>query len=112
MSSWQPSTSDPFRRSDAFRIAARSCRVTDDDGNYELTGSVTGSDGTGNVLKPLISNSGQMGVPPKLRRHGAGCVPFLSPWDGKLLNRTGDTYSFNVYRACKSMVDFRGELEP
>jgi len=83
--------------------------VTDDEGNYELTGSVTGADGRGHVLKPFISNSGQIGIPPELWRHGAGCVPFLHPWDGKILNKTGDAYTFNVYRACKPMVDFHGK---
>lgn len=84
-------------------------RVTDDEGNYELTGSVTGADGKGNMLKPFVSNSGQIGIPPELWRHGAGCVPFLHPWDGKILNRTGDTYTFNVDRACEPMVDFCGK---
>jgi len=83
--------------------------VTDDEGNYRLTGSVTGSDGTGNMLKPFISNSGQIGIPPELWRHGAGCVPFLQPWDGKILNKTGDAYTFNVDRACKPVVDFHGK---
>ena len=83
--------------------------VTDDEGNYALTGSVTGSDGTGNMLKPFVSNSGQIGIPPELWRHGAGCVPFLQPWDGKILNKTGDAYTFAVYRACKPIVDFHGK---
>jgi hypothetical protein len=83
--------------------------VTDDKGDYELTGSVTGADGKGNMLKPFVSNSGQIGVPSELWRHGAGCVPFLHPWDGKILNKKGDAYTFNVYRACRPMVDFQGK---
>ena len=83
--------------------------VIDDEGSYELTGSVTGADGKGNMLKPFVSNSGQIGIPPELWRHGAGCVPFLNPWDGKIVNKTGDTYSFDVYRACQPIVDFRGQ---
>ena len=83
--------------------------VTDDEGNYELTGSVTGADGKGNMLEPFTSNSGQIGIPPELWRHGSGCVPFLHPWDSKILNKTGDTYTFNVYRACKPTVDFSGK---
>ena len=82
--------------------------VTDDEGNYQLTGSVTGTDGMGNILKPFVSSSGQIGIPPELWRHGAGCVPFLHPWDGKILNKTGDAYSFDVYRACEPTVDFHG----
>jgi len=84
-------------------------RVTDDEGGYELTGSVSGADGAGNMVEPFISNSGQIGIPPELWRHGSGCVPFLHPWDGKIINKTGDAYTFNVYRACKSMVDFQGK---
>ncbi|MFV1968136.1 MAG: hypothetical protein ACC628_22150, partial [Pirellulaceae bacterium] len=84
-------------------------RVTDDDGNYELTGRVTGFDGKGHMLKPFVGNSGQIGIPPELWRHGAGCVPFLHPWNGKILNKTGDAYTFNVSRACKPMVDFYGK---
>lgn len=83
--------------------------VTDDEGNYKLTGSATGSDGTGNMLKPFMSNSGQIGIPPELWRHGAGCVPFLQPWDGKILNKTGDAYTFNVSHACRPIVDFYGK---
>lgn len=82
-------------------------RVTDDEGNYRLTGSVTGGDGAGNVLEPFVGNSGQIGIPPELWRHGSGCVPFLHPWDGKIINRTGDAYTFDVYRACMPTVDFQ-----
>ncbi len=71
-------------------------RVTDDEGNYALTGSVTGADGVGNMLKPFTSASGQIGIPPELWRHGPGCVPFLHPWNGKIVNRRGDTYTFKV----------------
>jgi len=84
-------------------------RVTDDEGDYELAGSVTGAYGRGNVLKPLVGNSGQISVPPELWRHGAGCVPFLNPWNGEILNKKGDTYTFDVYRASKPMVDFHGK---
>ena len=48
-------------------------------------------------------------MPPELWRHGAACVPFLHPWDGKIVNKTGDTYKFNVYRACTPTVAFDGE---
>jgi len=83
--------------------------VTDDEGNYKLTGSVTGTDGKGNVMKPFTSNSGQISIPPERWRHGSGCVPFLHPWNGKILNKTGDTYSFDVYRACQPTVGFDGK---
>jgi len=83
-------------------------QVTDDQGNYGLTGGVTGADGTGNMLKPFVSHSGQISIPPELWRHGPGCVPFLSPWDGRIVNKPGDSYTFNVSRACQPIVDFRG----
>jgi len=83
-------------------------QVTDEQGNYKLTGGVTGADGTGNMLKPFLSNSGQISIPPELWRHGPGCVPFLSPWDGEIINKPGDSYTFNVSRACQPIVDFRG----
>jgi hypothetical protein len=83
--------------------------VTDDQGNYELTGSVTGADGKGNMLKLFVSNSGQIGIPPELWRHGSGCVPFLHPWDGTIVNKTGDVYTFHVYRACNPTIDFQGK---
>ena len=84
--------------------------VTDDNGNYELTGSATGADGAGNMLKPFESNSGQISIPSELWRHGSDCIPFLHPWNGKILNKTGDVYTFEVYRACKPTVDFRGKV--
>ncbi|NOY82623.1 MAG: hypothetical protein GXP31_16620 [Kiritimatiellaeota bacterium] len=84
-------------------------RMTDDAGGYEFFGNVTGADGTGHVLKPFTSDSGQVRVPPELWRHGPGCVPFLHPWNGKILNRKGDTYTFRVTRACTPLVEFRGK---
>ena len=84
-------------------------QVTDDEGGYELVGSVTGADGTGHMLKPFTGKSGQIRIPPEQWRHGSGCVPFLHPWDGKIINRQGDTYTFNVYRACLPEIDFRGK---
>lgn len=83
--------------------------MTDDQGNYELTGSIMGADGKGNMLRPFISNSGQISIPPERWRHGSGCVPFLNPWDGKIVNKKGDSYTFNVHRACTPTVDFRGK---
>ncbi|MBT4819681.1 MAG: hypothetical protein HON70_28480, partial [Lentisphaerae bacterium] len=83
--------------------------VTDDEGGYKLTGDTTGEDGVGNMLKPFTSNSGQICIPPERWRHGAGCVPFLNPWNGKIVNQAGDTYTFTVTRTCEPTVDFRGK---
>lgn len=84
-------------------------RMLDDAGNYELTGSVTGPDGRGNALKPFAGTSGQIIVPPELWRHGARCVPFLTPWDGQIINRAGDTFTFSVYRCSVGSVAFGGD---
>ena len=83
-------------------------RVTDNEGNYELSGTDTGADGAGSALKPFASNSGQIKIPPELWRHGSGCIPFLHPWNGKILNKTGDIYTFDVYRTSEPTVDFNG----
>lgn len=84
-------------------------RMLDDAGNYELRGSVTGPDGKGSAVKPFTSTSGQIIIPPELWRHGARCVPFLTPWDGQIVNPAGDTFTFRVYRCSVGSVDFRGE---
>jgi hypothetical protein len=86
-------------------------RMLDDAGNYELNGSVTGPDGRGNAVKPFTSKSGQLIIPPELWRHGAGCVPFLHPWDGHIVNKAGDTFAFSVYRCSVGSVSFRGADE-
>lgn len=70
--------------------------MSSDDGDYELTGSVTGPDGKGNAFRPFRSNSGQIVIEPEL-------------WRRAERNRTGDRFSFDVRRAVISRVDFRGE---
>jgi len=83
-------------------------RMLDDAGNYELSGSVTGPDGRGNAVKPFTSVSGQIIIPPELWRHGAGCIPFMHPWDGQIINKAGDTFTFSVYRCSVGSVSFQG----
>jgi hypothetical protein len=68
--------------------------VTSDTGDYELVGSVTGPDGSGNGLKPFTSKSGQIVVDPAF-------------WRDAKNNRTGDRFTFEVLRATAATVDFK-----
>ena len=42
--------------------------MTNDAGDYELTGSVTGVDGQGNAMQPFTSESGQIVIEPEVWR--------------------------------------------
>jgi hypothetical protein len=72
--------------------------MTSDSGDYALVGSVTGPDGAGNAFKPFTSTSGQIAIEPEL-------------WRRAEKNRTGDTFTFEVYRAVASDFSFRGTPE-
>ena len=84
--------------------------MTDDNGNYQIVGSVTGADGNGNVGQPFVSKSGQIGIDPKDWRNGV-----LKNRDGTLTqppqfgNLTGDMFTFDVYRCAVGQVSFAGE---
>ncbi|MBD3676497.1 MAG: SGNH/GDSL hydrolase family protein [Planctomycetaceae bacterium] len=68
--------------------------VLDDQGNYELEGSVTGKDGRGNAYQPFTSNSGQIIIPPE-------------EWRRAERNKPGDKFSWDVERATVGeVVDF------
>ncbi|MDY0167648.1 MAG: SGNH/GDSL hydrolase family protein [Thermoguttaceae bacterium] len=69
--------------------------MTSDEGNYELTGSVTGADGRGNAFQPFTSVSGQILIDPAF-------------WRAAKTNRTGDRFTFEVYRSTVGEVDFAG----
>lgn len=69
--------------------------MTSDQGDFELTGSVTGPDGKGNAFRPFTSTSGQIRIDPAM-------------WREARTNRTGDVFRFEVYRAAVGRVDFRG----
>ena len=76
--------------------------VLDEEGNYELEGSVTGKDGRGNAYQPFTSDSGQIIIPP-------------DEWRRAERNKPGDTFSWDVERATVGdVVDFSkfGENEP
>ena len=68
--------------------------MTSDTGDYELVGSVTGPDGSGNGLKPFTSKSGQILVDPDF-------------WRDAKNNRSGDRFTFEVLRATAATVDFK-----
>jgi len=69
--------------------------MTSDKGDFELVGATTSRDGTGNAFKPLTSNSGQIIIEPEL-------------WRRAERNRTGDRFTFEVRRAVRPEVSFRG----
>ena len=73
-------------------------RMTSDEGDYSITGSVTGPDGHGNAFRPFTSSSGQISVDPEL-------------WRLAKTNRSGDTFSFEVVRNVQTQVDFDGPSE-
>ena len=72
--------------------------MTSDKGDYELVGSATGFDGKGNAFKPFASQSGQIMIEPDL-------------WRFAKHMRTGDRFTFDVYRCAKGQIDFAGPAE-
>ncbi len=66
-----------------------------DEGDYQLTGSITGHDGKGNAFKPFTSLSGQIKIPPDL-------------WRLANTNRTGDRFTFSVRRSTLQQIDLKG----
>jgi hypothetical protein len=80
--------------------------MTSDAGDYRLVGSATGPDGAGNAGRPFLSNSGQIGIDPKLWRNGRVQKDGRPVWYG---NRTGDSFTFDVYRCARGELSFRGE---
>jgi hypothetical protein len=84
--------------------------MTDDDGHYLLTGSVTGADGEGRVTEPFTSRSGQVRIDPALWRHGRverrerGEVTEVF-----FGNREGDRFTFDVYRCATGEVSFAAD---
>lgn len=69
--------------------------MTSDTGDFELTGSATGSDGKGNAFKPFTSTSGQIIIEPEL-------------WRRAERNRTGDRFTFEVRNAVLDEISFQG----
>ncbi len=68
--------------------------MTSDTCDYQLVGSVTGLDGSGNALKPFTGNSGQIIIQPEF-------------WRDAKANRTDDRFTFDVVRTTMGKVDFK-----
>lgn len=69
--------------------------MTSDEGDYELTGSVTGPDGQGNAFKPFTSASRQIIIDPEL-------------WRRAERTGRGDSFTWDIRRAGVSEVSFKG----
>ncbi|MCB1226330.1 MAG: SGNH/GDSL hydrolase family protein [Verrucomicrobiales bacterium] len=67
--------------------------MTNDMGDYTLTGSITGPDGTGNAFKDYTSLTGQITLPADL-------------WRRAERNKQGDRFTFSVTRATEDSVSF------
>ena len=83
--------------------------MTSDDGDYQLAGTVTGADGEGHVTRLFTSRSGQIQIDPALWRHGRVERRNDKGEVTEVLfgNRTGDTFTFDVYRCAVGEVSFR-----
>jgi hypothetical protein len=80
--------------------------VTSDTGDYCIAGSVTGSDGTGNLTQPFVSRSGQIGLDPKFWR--AGRIEKKGPFPEYGVAK-GDTLTFDVYRSALDKLSFKAD---
>ncbi|MCA9140625.1 MAG: SGNH/GDSL hydrolase family protein [Planctomycetales bacterium] len=69
--------------------------MTSDTGDYEIVGSLTGTDGNGNAFHDFTSASGQIIIEPEL-------------WRRAERNRKGDTFTFDVKRSVVPEVSFKG----
>lgn len=77
-------------------------KILDDQGNYELVGSVTGPDGRGNNQKDFTSDSGQITIPAELWRNS------YNRRAKTFNNKAGDFYTFEVVRQAMPTVSFKG----
>lgn len=93
-----PRDRSPHRLTLGSNIVPQSWTVTmtNDTGDYELVGSVTGPDGAGNAKKPFTSKSGQIIMEPEF-------------WRQPESNRTGDKWTFDVTRPTVGRVEFKGD---
>lgn len=73
-------------------------RRLDDNGNFQLTGSVTGADGRGNATEPFTSRSGQIQMLP-------------DEWRRAERNRKDDQWTWSVIRSSIAEVNFAGDQE-
>jgi hypothetical protein len=78
--------------------------MTSDTGDYRIEGSVTGPDGTGNLASRFQSQSGQIGLDPKLWRQGR-VEKKGEPVEYGVA--AGDAYAFDVYRSAVGELSFK-----
>jgi len=84
--------------------------MTSDHGDYQITGSVTGPDGTGNVAQRFTSKSGQIIIDPIDWRNGVlKPGPGTPPGPPQFGNVTGDQFDFDVCRTAVSTVSFASD---
>lgn len=80
--------------------------MTSDVGDYRLEGSVTGSDGTGNLAQPFLSPSGQIGLNPRFWRQGR-VEKKDQPVEYGVAG--GDAFAFDVYRCAVGERSFKAD---
>ena len=84
--------------------------MTSDNGDYQVEGSVTGPDGTGNVARLFTSKSGQIRIDPKDWRNGILKNKDQSQTQPPVFgNVAGDKFSFDVFRCSEGEVSFAGD---
>ena len=93
-----PRDRSPHRLTLGANIVPQSWTLTmaSDAGDYDLVGSVTGPDGTGNNRKPFTSTSGQITIEPEF-------------WRQPESNKAGDKWTFDVTRPTVGRVEFKGD---
>lgn len=72
--------------------------MVNNEGDYSLSGSITGPDGQGNAFNRFTSDSGQIIIEPHL-------------WRLTSTNRKGDVFTFNVVRSAQEEIDFAGPAQ-
>ncbi|HEY3900809.1 MAG TPA: hypothetical protein VGM54_19520 [Chthoniobacter sp.] len=80
--------------------------MTNDTGDFRLDGSVTGSDGTGNLSTPFVSTSKQISLDLKFWRQ-AKIEKKGQPVEYGV--KSGDKYTFDVFHAATARVSFQAE---
>lgn len=70
--------------------------MTGSQGDFQLVGSTTGPDGSGNAFQPFTSSTGQIIIEPEL-------------WRLAGTNRAGDQFTFQIERSSRGEVDFAGD---
>jgi hypothetical protein len=83
--------------------------VTSETGDYQLSGSVTGPDGEGDLTQPFASHSGQIRIDPSLWRHGRDEIRKDKSVEIIYGNRTGDQFTFDVVRSAAGSASLRGD---